>query len=80
MGLGFNLAASSRATAGFLPQIEELLKRHRTAAARLWIEVAKTGVLKHVDAFRRLCHALRGFRCQIGVDGATGPGVKLAAT
>ncbi|MCX7167044.1 MAG: EAL domain-containing protein [Rhodocyclales bacterium] len=67
-GLAINLSASSVAAADFLHKLDALLKKHRAAANRLWIEVAETGVLKHVDAFRSLCALLRIYRCQVGVE------------
>ncbi|MCX7155778.1 MAG: EAL domain-containing protein [Rhodocyclales bacterium] len=67
-GLAINLSASSMAAAGFQLKLDALLTRHRKAAARLWIEVAETGVLKHVEAFRSLCKVLRGYHCQVGVE------------
>ena len=67
-GLAINLSASSMATADFRHRLGTLLHKHEKAAARLWIEVAETGVLKHVDAFRSLCALLRSHRCQVGVE------------
>lgn len=67
-GLGINLSASSMIAAGFQQQLDSLLKRHQKAAGRLWIEVAETGVLKHVDEFRLLCGILRSYHCQVGVE------------
>jgi EAL domain-containing protein (putative c-di-GMP-specific phosphodiesterase class I)/GGDEF domain-containing protein len=67
-GLAINLSARSMAEAGFQQKVDTLLRRHRKAADRLWIEVAETGVLKHVEAFRSLCKVLRGFHCQVGVE------------
>ncbi|MDZ4251555.1 MAG: EAL domain-containing protein [Sulfuritalea sp.] len=67
-GLAINLSASSMATADFRQRLGTLLHKHEKAAGRLWIEVAETGVLKHVDAFRSLCALLRSHRCQVGVE------------
>ncbi|MCX7148167.1 MAG: GGDEF domain-containing protein [Rhodocyclales bacterium] len=67
-GLGINLSASSMVAEGFQQKLDALLKKHQKAAGRLWIEVAETGVLKHVDAFRSLCGVLRSYRCQVGVE------------
>ncbi len=67
-GLAINLSASSMATADFRHRLGALLHKHEKAATRLWIEVAETGVLKHVDAFRSLCALLRRHRCQVGVE------------
>jgi len=67
-GLAINLSASSIATTGFQQKLDALLTRHRKAADRLWIEVAETGVLKHVAAFRSLCKLLRSYHCQVGVE------------
>jgi EAL domain-containing protein (putative c-di-GMP-specific phosphodiesterase class I)/GGDEF domain-containing protein len=67
-GLAINLSASSLAAADFGKKLDILLTKHNKAASRLWIEVAETGVLKHVDAFRSLCKVLRSHRCQVGVE------------
>jgi len=67
-GLGINLSASSIAAADFQTKLDALLNKYRKSAPRLWIEVAETGVLKHIDAFRRLCTLLRSHRCQVGVE------------
>ncbi|MDK9703946.1 MAG: EAL domain-containing protein [Sulfuritalea sp.] len=67
-GLGINLSASSLTAPGFQQKLEALLTAHRKAAVRLWIEVAETGVLKNVDAFRSLCKLLGTYRCQVGVE------------
>jgi diguanylate cyclase (GGDEF)-like protein len=67
-GLGINLSASSMAATGFQQKLEALLTRHRKAAGRLWIGVAETGALKHLEAFRNLCKLLRSYHCQVGVE------------
>ena len=67
-GLAINLSASSLAAPGFQQKLTTLLNRHRKAAGRLWVEVAETGVLKHVDAFRALCTVLRSHHCKVGVE------------
>ncbi len=67
-GLAINLSASTVADPGSIRAIEALLKKHRSAASRLWIEVAETGVFKHLETFRDLCRILRGFHCQVGVE------------
>jgi diguanylate cyclase (GGDEF)-like protein len=67
-GLGINLSASSLAARDFQQKLEALLTRHRKAAVRLWVEVAETGILKNVEAFRSLCKVLRSYGCQVGVE------------
>lgn len=67
-GLAVNLSASTVADPGSMQGIESLLKAHRAAAARLWIEVPETGVLKHLEAFRELCLILRNFHCKVGIE------------
>ena len=67
-GLAINLSASSLTAVSFQHKLAALLTRHRKAAGRLWIEVAETGVLKHVDEFRKLCEVLRSYHCQVGVE------------
>jgi diguanylate cyclase (GGDEF)-like protein len=67
-GLAINMSGSSVAQMDFQQQVATLLGRHRKAASRLWVEVAETGVLKHVDEFRALCKLLGGFQCRVGVE------------
>ncbi len=67
-GLAINMSGSSVAQVDFQQQVATLLGRHRKAASRLWVEVAETGVLKHVDEFRALCELLGGFQCRVGVE------------
>ncbi len=67
-GLAINLSASSVAAEGFQQKLEALLKKHRKVTNRLWLEVAETGVLKHVEAFRSLCKLLASHHCQVGVE------------
>lgn len=67
-GLAINLSASTVADPDSFKAIDNLLRKHRAAAPRLWIEVAEKGVLKHIDHFRRICHMLRGYQCRLGVE------------
>lgn len=67
-GLAINLSASTVADPGSIRAIETLLKKHRLAASRLWIEVAENGVFKHLESFRSLCRILREFHCQVGIE------------
>lgn len=67
-GLAINLSASSVAAEGFQQKLETLLKKHRKVTHRLWMEVAETGVLKHVESFRSLCKLLTSHRCKVGVE------------
>lgn len=67
-GLAINLSASTVADSASTLAIEALLKKHRGTASRLWIEVAETGVFKHLASFRDLCQILRSFRCKVGVE------------
>lgn len=67
-GLAINLSASTMAADASVRAMESLLKKHRAAAGRLWIEVAEKGMLKHIDSFRRLCDLLRSYGCMIGVE------------
>lgn len=67
-GLAINLSASSVAAEGFQQKLQALLKKHRKVTDRLWLEVAETGVLKHVAAFRNLCKLLASHRCKVGVE------------
>ncbi len=66
-GLAINLSASSIQLPEFRTELQKLLKR-RTGSARLWLEVAESGVLSHFDAFKALCVDLRGVGCKVGLE------------
>lgn len=67
-GLAINLSASSVAQGDFQPKLAALLARHRKVASRLWLELAETGALKHLEAIRALCKLLGDFHCRVGVE------------
>ena len=67
-GLAINLSASSVADEVFRKKLFALLAAERANAPRLWLEVAENGALKHLPAFRELCHGLRATGCQIGLE------------
>ena len=67
-GLAINLSGSSIENEHFRRELEALLARKPEASARLWLEVAETGVFKHTEAFRTLCLALKNSGCRVGVE------------
>lgn len=66
--LAINLSATTLSDPAFPAEIDALLKAHRKLARKLWIEVAETGVFKHLDAFRTLCHLLEKYECRVGIE------------
>lgn len=66
--LAVNLSASSVHDVAFRKQLRALLDQRRGAAGRLWLEVAETGALKHLDDFRLLCRELAGCGCKLGLE------------
>lgn len=67
-GLAINLSASSLQEEAFRRQLLAHLQQYPQAAARLWLEVAETGALRHLDAFRSLVGACKGTGCRIGIE------------
>ena len=67
-GLAINLSPSSIGEESFRKQLFALLAAHRTSAQRIWLEVAETGALKHLDPFRELCRSLKTTGCRIGLE------------
>jgi EAL domain-containing protein (putative c-di-GMP-specific phosphodiesterase class I)/GGDEF domain-containing protein len=67
-GLAINLAGSSLQDEGFRRQLLARLQQHPKAAAKLWLEVAETGALRHFDAFRDFVGAFKGTGCRIGIE------------
>ena len=67
-GLAVNLSASSLAEEDFRRQLVSRLRLQPKAAARLWLEVAETGALHHLEAFQELVAACKGTGCRIGIE------------
>jgi diguanylate cyclase (GGDEF)-like protein len=67
-GLAINLSASSVEDAEFRQKLLALLNAQKSTAARLWLEVAENGALKHLDMFRELCRGLKSVGCRIGLE------------
>lgn len=67
-GLAINLSASSVENADFRKQLLALLNAQKSTAARLWLEVAENGALKHLPMFRELCRGLKAVGCRIGLE------------
>ncbi|OYU44771.1 MAG: GGDEF domain-containing protein [Burkholderiales bacterium PBB4] len=67
-GLAINLSASSLEDAGFHASLLSIIDAQRDLAPRLWLEVAESGALKHMDAFRALCLALNERGCHTGLE------------
>lgn len=66
-GLAINLSASSLALPAFRDDLYQLLV-NRPGTTRLWLEVAESGALLHLDAFRVLCAQVRGLGCKLGLE------------
>jgi len=67
-GLAVNLSARSIQNFAFCKQLRTLLDSHETTSRRLWLEVAETGALANIDAFRAFCLKLKGTGCRIGLE------------
>jgi diguanylate cyclase (GGDEF)-like protein len=68
IGLAINLSGSSIADLEFRLKLLQLLGQQREMTPRLWIEVAETGALKHLGAFRDLCRDLKVLGCHVGLE------------
>jgi EAL domain-containing protein (putative c-di-GMP-specific phosphodiesterase class I)/GGDEF domain-containing protein len=67
-GLAINLSASSLDDKDFRRQLIGRLQQHAKAASRLWLEVAETGAMHHLDAFHELVAACKGTGCRVGIE------------
>jgi diguanylate cyclase (GGDEF)-like protein len=67
-GLAINVSGSSLEDAEFLPKLIALLGTERELPSRLWVEVAESGALMHLDALRKLCRALTAVGCRTGLE------------
>lgn len=67
-GLAINLSGSSLEDPAFQTNLLSLIDARRDVAPRLWLEMAESGALKHLDAFRALCFALNQRGCHTGLE------------
>jgi diguanylate cyclase (GGDEF)-like protein len=67
-GLAINISASSIQDPDFRQQLLVRLRQRPRSAARLWLEVAETGALHHIEAFRTLIGDLKHSGCQVGIE------------
>jgi diguanylate cyclase (GGDEF)-like protein len=67
-GLAINLSASSLQDVSFHASLLSIIDSQLDLAPRLWLEVAESGALKHLDAFRTLCLALNERGCHTGLE------------
>lgn len=67
-GLAVNLSARSIQDKAFLKQLLILLDSHGTVSRRLWLEVAETGALAYIDAFRTFCREVKLHECRLGLE------------
>ena len=68
VGLAINLSASSLEDSGFQSSLLAIIDAEPDLAPRLWLEVAESGALKHLEAFRTLCLALKERGCRTGLE------------
>ncbi|GHU28049.1 diguanylate phosphodiesterase [Betaproteobacteria bacterium] len=66
-GLAVNLSAFSLQWPTFRRELLALLASRRSAQ-RLWLEIAESGALVHLDAFGGLCRDLKSIGCRIGIE------------
>lgn len=66
--IAVNLSADSITDWGFHNRLIDLLKPQPVLCKRLWVEVAEQGVFRQPEAFRDLCHTLKGLGCHVGVE------------
>lgn len=67
-GLAINLSASSFEDPAFHSNLLSIIDAQRDVAPKLWLEVAESGALQHMEAFRGLCLALNQRGCRTGLE------------
>ena len=67
-GVWINLSAKSVADLEFRRHLLELLARHPSASARLYLEVPESGGLARLEALRGLSRDLKPLGCKLGLE------------
>lgn len=65
-----NVSAESICDPAFIRMLVERLREVPKLAALLWLEVPEYGALRHLDAFRAFCHAVKPCGCKLGLKHA----------
>ena len=66
--VAINLSPQSVADPAFRDTLVALVSRHRPLAPHLWLEVAESGALVHLEAMTALCRALAPLGCRVGIE------------
>jgi EAL domain-containing protein (putative c-di-GMP-specific phosphodiesterase class I) len=66
--LAVNLTADTFADLNFRKQFIDQIRGQADLAKRLWVEVPEFATVSHFDAFRELCHNLKGLSCKVGIE------------
>jgi len=66
--LAVNLTADTFSDLHVRKQFIDQLRSHGDLCPRLWIEVPEFATVSHFDAFRELCHNLKGLGCKVGIE------------
>ena len=66
--LVLNLSPQSVVDPDFRANLLVLLRKHRAAAASIWLEIAESGALLHLDAVTKLCVELAPLGCRVGIE------------
>lgn len=63
-----NVSTTALEDDDFQEWIADTLRQRPNEAARLWLEVPEYGVYQHLEAFRRMCKALKPLNTRIGIE------------
>ncbi|SDK85664.1 EAL domain, c-di-GMP-specific phosphodiesterase class I (or its enzymatically inactive variant) [Modicisalibacter muralis] len=66
--LGINLSGETIRDTGFIAALHQRLRDYPAQAAQLWVELPESAAVRHMDAFRTLCHELRPYGCKVGLE------------
>lgn len=67
-GMAINLSAASLIDPAYSKAFKSLLLRFSSVASRLWLEMAESGALKHLEAFRQFYREIKPLGCKLGIE------------
>ncbi len=66
--IAINVSTSAMCDPEYITKLIKLLKRNKTVASQLWLEVSEQGAFQNLPQFRDFCEQINPLGCKLGVE------------
>lgn len=66
--IGVNLSVGAVIEPDFPEWLARQLEAHAEAARNLWLELPEAMAFRHLESYKKLCAAAKGFHCKMGIE------------